>query len=169
MGDFIDDEIQREGGARETNDPADAGGLTKYGISEVSHPEAWKNGDISYTEARNIYQKDYIDTNGISTIPDVNLLHQVVDFGIPSGPVTAIHILQQILGVPADGVIGPKTVAAIQAYPSGQLFGAPVPGSVLLNLEFRDARALYYATAAKKQPTNLKFLLGWIRRSQEFK
>lgn len=167
--DFIDDEIQREGGATETDDPADSGGRTKYGISERAFPEAWKDGPPTYQQARDIYQHNFVEIDGIGTIPDLNLQHQVVDFGIPSGPVTAVHILQQILGVPVDGKIGPQTVAAISAYPAGTLFGIPVPGSVLLNLAFRDARALFYATIAKAQPKNLKFVLGWIRRSQEFK
>lgn len=169
MSDFIDDEIQREGGATETDDPADAGGRTKYGISEHAHPEAWADGDVSYDEARTIYQKDYVEAQGISKITDTFLMHQVIDFGIPSGPITAVHVLQQLLGVTMDGVVGPATLAAIAAYPNGTLFGIPVPGIVMLNLAFRDARALYYATITKKRPANLKFLLGWIKRSQEFK
>lgn len=169
MSDFIDDEIVREGGATETDDPSDSGGRTKYGISENTFPAAWANGAPTYQQARDIYQKQFVDVDGISTIPDINLQHQVVDFGIPSGPVTAVHILQQLLGLPTDGIVGPKTIAAIEAYPSGTLFGVPVPGSVLINLAFRDARALYYATLAKAQPKNTKYVLGWIRRSQEFK
>lgn len=169
MTDFIDEEIVREGGATETNDSSDSGGRTKYGISEKANPEAWTDGDVSYEEARQIYQHKYINVDGINTIPDVYLQHQVIDFGIPSGPVTAVHVLQQLLGVPADGQIGPKTLEAIKNYPDGTLFGVPVSGSVLLNLAFRDARAIYYATVAKAQPKNLKYVLGWIKRSQEFK
>lgn len=168
MSDFIDEIIEREGGEKETNDPADSGGRTKYGISQKAHPEAWADGDVSRPEARAIYEKVYILSEKFDTLPE-SLKHQVVDHGVPSGPDTAARMLQQVLGVPVDGNIGPKTLEAIKNYPGGTLFGVAVPGLVLLNLAFRDARIMHYATIAKKRPKDLKFLLGWIRRAQEFK
>lgn len=169
MSDFIDDEIQREGGATETNDPADPGGRTKYGISEHAHPEAWTDGDVTYQEARDIYEKEYIMADHFNLIQDQSLQHQVVDFGVLHGVDSAARVLQQIVGVTVDGIIGQKTLDAIAAYPAGTLFGVAVPGSVLLNLAFRDARIMCDATLTKKNPTNLKFLLGWLRRALEFK
>jgi lysozyme family protein len=169
MLDQIDEIIRREGNDKETNDPDDSGGRTKYGISERAHPEAWADGDVSYPEARTIYEKVYILQEKFNLIPDEHLRHQVVDFGVPSGPDTAARLLQQIVGVTADGKIGPKTLQAIENYPDGKLFGVPVPGKVLLNLAFRDARQMHYATLAKRRPKDLKFLLGWLKRAQEFR
>lgn len=169
MSDFIDEIIRREGGSEETNDPSDSGGRTKYGISERAHPEAWADGDVSYAEARAIYQKVYVLAEHFNLIKDQTLFHQVVDFGVLHGADTSARLLQQLVGITADGKIGPKTVAAIEQYPAGKLFGADVPGSALLNLKFRDARVLYDATIAKRRPKDLKYLLGWIRRAQEFK
>lgn len=169
MADIIDEIIELEGGDTVTNDPADSGGRTQYGISEHSHPEAWADGKVTYDEARNIYEKTYILAEKFNIIPNAALLHQVVDFGVPSGPDTSARVLQQLVGVEIDGEIGPKTIAAINNYPSGMLFGVPVPGSVLLNLAFRDARVMFYATLAKRRPKDLKFLLGWIKRTFEFK
>lgn len=168
MSDAIDDIIRREGGDKETNDPSDSGGRTKLGISERANPEAWVDGDVTYAEARTIYEKVYILAEHFNLLPD-SLQHQVVDHGVPSGPDTAARMLQQLIGVPVDGVIGAKTLEAITNYPGGKLFGTEVPGIVLLNLAFRDARMLHYATIAKKRPKDLKFLLGWIKRAQEFK
>lgn len=169
MSDFIDEIIRREGGSTETNDPSDSGGRTKFGISEKANPEAWADGDVSRDEAREIYKKVYILSEKFDTIPSQPLFHQVVDHGVPSGPDTAARMLQQVAGVAPDGDIGPKTINAIQNFPSGALFGFPVPGYVLLNLAFRDARILHYATIAKKRPKDLKYLLGWIKRAFEFK
>ena len=169
MPDFIDDIIEREGGATETNDPDDSGGRTKYGISERAHPDAWADGDVSRNEARAIYEKVYILNEKFHLIKDETLKHQVIDFGVPSGPDTAARLLQQLVGVKVDGVIGPKTLEAIENYPAGKLFGVEVPGKVLLNLKFRDARTIFYATIAKRRPKDLKYLLGWINRTQEFK
>lgn len=168
MPDVIDDIIEREGGDKATNDPADSGGRTQYGISERSHPEAWADGKVTYDESRDIYNKIYILAEKFESIPDKSLQHQVIDFGVPSGPDTSARVLQQLVGVNADGRIGPKTIDAINNYPDGVLFGVPVPGSVLLNLAFRDARIMFYATLAKRRPKDLRFLLGWIKRAQEF-
>jgi lysozyme family protein len=168
MADIIDDIIRREGGSKTTNDPDDSGGRTQYGISERAHPEAWADGKVTYQEARSIYEKIYILAEKFNLLPNF-LKHQVVDHGVPSGPDTVARMLQQVLGVTADGVIGPKTLEAIEKYPGGKLFGIEVPGSVLLNLAFRDARILHYATIAKRRPKDLKYLLGWIKRAQEFK
>lgn len=169
MSDFIDQIIQEEGGAVETNDPSDSGGRTKYGISEKANPGVWADGDVTYDEARTVYQKRYIEIDGINQIADINLMHQVADFGVTSGPDTSVKTLQQLLGVSCDGKIGPTTLAAISNYPSGTLFGAPVSGNLLLNLAFRDARVLAYAVDVKRAPKNLKFLLGWLRRVFEFR
>lgn len=169
MADIIDDIIRREGGDVETNDPADSGGRTKYGISERAHPEAWADGDVTRPEARAIYEKVYILAEKFNLIKNIPLQHQVVDFGVPHGADKATRLLQQILGVEIDGSIGPKTLEAIDKYPGGKLFGVEVPGIVLLNLAFRDARIIYDATIVKRRPKDLKFLLGWVKRAQEFK
>jgi hypothetical protein len=171
MGDIVDDIIRREDDPNHpgiiTNDPSDSGGRTQYGISENAHPEAWKDDKVTIPEAREIYWAQYVAP--FKGITDPNLLHQLVDWGVPSGPETAARNLQQILNVKVDGNIGPKTLQAITDYPGGYLFGLPVPGSVLLNLAVRDARTLFSAAIAKRRPKDLKFLLGWIRRTQEFK
>jgi len=44
-----------------------------------------------------------------------------------------------------------------------------VPGRVMLNLAFRDARALRYAAIAKRRPKDLKYLRGWLKRAFEFR
>ena len=150
-----------------TDDPSDSGGRTQYGISERSHPEAWADNVVTYDEARTIYEKVYILSEKFHLLPD-ELKHQVVDYGVPSGPDTAARLLQQIVGVAVDGEIGPKTLAAVANYPAGKLFGVDVPGSVMLNIAFRDARILHYAGLAKRRPKDLKYLLGWIKRAQEF-
>lgn len=169
MSDIIDDIIRREGGAAETDDPSDSGGRTKYGISEKAHPEAWEDGTVTHEEAKSIYKETYILAEKFDLVVDEKLRHQLVDFGVTSGPDTATRLLQQLVGVKVDGAIGPKTLEAIASYPGGKLFGFEVPGNVLLNLAFRDARQMHYATIAKRRPKDLKYILGWLRRAQEFR
>lgn len=157
----------REGWDKETNDPSDSGGRTKFGISEAAHPEAWVDGDVTQPEAEDIFFRRYVHPfRGVTNLP---LLHQLVDWGVTSGPETVAKILQQLVGAAVDGDIGPQTAAAIEAYPGGTLFGVAVPGAVLLNLAVQKARALHYAAIAKRRPKDLKFLLGWLNRTFEFR
>ncbi len=150
-----------------TNDPNDSGGKTQWGLTQKDNPKEWADGVVTRAEAEQAYRERYVKP--FDGIRDSYLLHQLVDFGVPSGPATAAKILQQLVGVSADGVIGPATIKAVENYPSGTVFGVPVPGFVLLNLALRDARLLFYAGLAKRWPKNLKFLLGWMKRAMEFK
>lgn len=168
MSDFIDEIIAREGNDKETNDPSDSGGRTKYGISEAGHPEAWADGDVTRDEARSIYKQVYIIAEHFDKIDNVTLMHQAVDHGVMSGADSSSKLLQQLVGTTVDGDLGPKSLDAINNYTAGTLFGFPVPGYVLLNVAFRDARMLHYAVTCKQNPKNLKYILGWLTRAMEF-
>lgn len=102
-------------------------------------------------------------------ILDPVLLHQLVDWSRDAGPGTVIKILQQLVGVEVDGVLGPQTLDKVNVRNTTTIFGHEVPGSVALNLVVRDARVMHYAATAKRRPQDLKFLLGWLHRTLEFK
>jgi lysozyme family protein len=70
---------------------------------------------LTRQEAIDIYRRDYWAKTG-ALIEDINppLAIALFDFGVNSGPATAVTALQKTLGVQADGVIGPKTRAAIE-------------------------------------------------------
>lgn len=112
--------IKREGGEKYTNNPADRGGPTKYGIT-LATLTRWRGytcnaGDVealTEAEAYKIYRKVYLEDTGISRIQSVELRAQVLDAAVNHPAVQAIRMLQRALGVPDDGVIGPTTLAAI--------------------------------------------------------
>lgn len=94
------------------NDPRDPGGETKYGISKKAYP----NEDIkNMTQERAIYlfKRDYWDKCKCDNMPDA-LSIVVSDCAYNSGTTRANKILQECLGVTADGIIGPKTLGAIE-------------------------------------------------------
>jgi lysozyme family protein len=168
--DPIDNILAREdrtGTGVVTNDPDDSGGETQWGLTRKDNPKEWADGVVTREEAYNAFFSRY--GAPFKGIEDTNLFHQLVDFGVNAGPETAAKVLQQVLGVKADGQIGPKTIQAVLDYPKGTLFGVPVPGFVLLNLAVRDARILFYVGITKRWTKNLKFLLGWLKRAMEFK
>lgn len=94
------------------NDPKDPGGETNWGISKRSYPQLdIKN--LTKEAAKNIYWKDYWVPSAVNLLPDT-LIFDVFDTAVNSGPKTAIKIMQKMVGTVQDGVIGPKTLAAIK-------------------------------------------------------
>lgn len=108
------------------NAPTDKGGPTKYGITHttlarhrgVASVTAAQVKALTLAEAEEIYRKSYWGQSGGDVLP-VGLDFAAFDFGVNSGPGTAVKVLQRVIGVSADGKIGPKTLAAVSAYPGG--------------------------------------------------
>lgn len=108
------------------NARSDRGGPTKYGITHktlaahrgVKSVTADQVKALTLAEAEDIYRRSYWSQSGGDVLP-VGLDYAAFDFGVNSGPARAAKVLQQVVGVVADGKIGPQTVAAVNAYPGG--------------------------------------------------
>lgn len=154
---LINEIIQREG-RKETNRKNDSGGRTKYGISEKYHPEAWQNGPPTEEIAREIYLNQYVIRPGFHRVQPLYLMEQLVDFGVPSGPETAIMHLQRILNVPVDGQLGPITLDALSRR-----------DPKIVNNKLVDSRLMMFARIVVKRPKDLENLVGWMNRALSFR
>ena len=97
----------------DSNHPHDDGGHTRYGISKRFHPKMWKNGPPQWKDVPPFYKEEFWDKCRCDELPpgaDV----VVFDAAIPSGPGDAIRWLQAAVGAKQDGLIGPKTLAAVR-------------------------------------------------------
>jgi lysozyme family protein len=150
---IIDEILKAEGGSKATNDPKDAGGRTQYGIAERSNPAAWADNKVTEEEARAIYLRKYISGPGFDRIADPKLHHFLCDFGVHSGPGIAIKYLQRAIGVPDDGVLGPRTLEAVNNFDAGLLLKRLVA-----------ERAKMIARLVAKNPSQVRFLVGWMNR-----
>lgn len=83
---------------------------TNWGISACSYPELdIKN--LSQDDAKEIYREDYWDQTESDLLPyGIDLA--TFDGGVNSGCSRGAKWLQQAVGVPADGIVGPVTVEA---------------------------------------------------------
>jgi lysozyme family protein len=157
--DNINQDITREekieGGL--VNDPADPGGRTFMGISEKSNPDLWTNGPPSEPQVRARYLSRYVQGPGFDKVSDPTLQAQLIDFGVNSGPAIAIQKLQVILGVAVDGVLGPGSLQSLSR-------GNPRD----INNRLVVARCKMIATLVQKNPSQLKFLGGWLDRALQF-
>ena len=115
--------LQHEGGF--VDHPRDPGRATKFGITRETLSRA--RGcpasvedvrEMTRTEAIAIYRRLYWDVLRADELPSgIDLA--VFDLAVNSGPVRAARMLQTILVVPADGIIGPVTLrAACEADPT---------------------------------------------------
>lgn len=107
--------LQYEGGY--SDDPHDPGGATMRGITWRVY-NAYRDGrglprqhvrQISNAEIVEIYRFNYWNTVRGDELP-AGLDLAVFDFGVNSGPGTAIMRLQKVLGVPVDGHLGAVTI-----------------------------------------------------------
>lgn len=99
---------------------------TKYGITGETLARHRKVKTVTIDEVRNmsineaadIYRIGYWSQSGGDILPR-GLDYAAFDFGVNSGPARAVKVLQQLVGVVADGNAGPATLAAVDAYPGG--------------------------------------------------
>lgn len=129
--------LKSEGGW--SDHPADPGGATMRGVTlatfRIYRPGATKADlrNISDAELGRIYRVGYWQTVRADELPaGVDLA--VFDASVNSGPVRAIRWLQEALGVPADGKIGPITLAAIEKADAAQL----IKSMCRIRLEFLE-------------------------------
>ena len=105
--------LGHEGGY--SNHEADPGGETMWGVTKVvarAHGYEGLMKDLPVNLAKAIYRKSYWDAVQAESLPPL-IRYAVFDAGVNSGPGTAIRWLQEAVGATPDGILGPKTLAAI--------------------------------------------------------
>jgi len=95
----------------------DPGGKTRYGVTEAVAREVGYKGEMRELPlelAKRIYLEKYWKPIRADDLPP-GIRYAVFDGAVNSGPAQATRWLQRALGVEADGVIGPQTLAAAYA------------------------------------------------------
>jgi len=152
--DIIEKVLEHEGGY--VDDPTDAGGETKYGISKRAYPDE-DIKELTVERAKELYKRDYWDRFRTGSLPD-RLRHIYVDMCINMGGGRAIKILQEACNsknankIDVDGGIGPATIKAASSVEPFRL---------------RAYRVMFYAELVMKKPKQERFWVGWFRRSCE--
>ena len=142
------------------NDPDDVGGATNKGITIAT----WRlhgcdndgDGDIDADDLRiitneqwmEIFKCQYWDRWKADEIENQSIANIVVDWVWASG-VHGIKQVQKILGVEVDGIVGRKTLAALNSRPADQI---------------QAARIAFVENIVRRKPSQRKFLRGWKNR-----
>lgn len=133
-----------------SNNPADPGLETKYGISKRAHPDVDINA-LTLDQARDIYRRDYWTPAYCDDMPE-RIGHLMFDAAVNHGVTAAIKLLQRALRVADDGVYGVVTRGQLLARDTGET------ASLLM------AERAVYMTTCSAWPT---FKRGWLKRCFE--
>ena len=169
---LIDGLIAREGGY--TNHPADRGGPTRYGITEAVARAHGYTGPMSLLprdEAAAIYRRLYWLRPRYDQVARraPRIAAELFDTGANMGPGVATTFLQRALtalnrnardfaDITPDGRIGPRTLAALNAFLDLRGTG----GETVLLRALEALQGERYLRLAEKRPANEAFLYGWL-------
>lgn len=127
--------------------PHDPGGLTKFGISQRAYPMEDIRA-LTIERAKVLYLRDYWGPAGCDAVPS-GIRFDLFDMAVNSGVFASVKTLQKACGTFVDGVLGPKTLQAIQSMPAARL-----------QARFNGARLQFLANL----PEWPAFGRGWSRR-----
>lgn len=148
------------------NHPNDHGGATNMGVTL----KTWMSvgfdkdldGDIDVDDLRLIDTSDVVERvmrpsywNKMrgDQIESQAVANIIVDWAWMTGPVKVAKKIQRIVGVTADGIVGPMTIAAINGMNDYKLFCA-----------IMAERRAFYQDIVRNDPSQSVFFNGWMRR-----
>lgn len=160
---IIDATIKAEGGY--VNDPSDRGGATKYGITQAVARANGYTGDmrdLPLETAREIYKREYAVKPGFADFPS-QVAAELFDTGVNMGTAKATEFLQRAVnalggaGIAVDGKMGPATRGAVKSYLQSRGNAVDILCKTLNCLQ-----GVRYVEIVEKNPTQRKFINGWI-------
>lgn len=151
-----------------TDDPVDAGGSTKFGITQrtLQYYRRQVTGNpalvvtkadvagLSIDEAMACGVRVFAVEPKIDRLADWRTRLIVYDYGFHSGQPRAIQALQTAVGATPDGVLGPLTLELVGAMPNWQTA-----------LRVLTSREEFMDGIFTKRPAQKKYMHGWFRRT----
>lgn len=160
---IISEIIEREG-YEFTNRPNDRGGATKYGVTQATlsaylgrPATADMVRMLTEVTARAIYRQMFIQTPGFNRIQNDRVRVFVIDSGVQHGPEDPIRWMQRAVGVHVDGILGPVTAGAVNAFDQQALFAHLVA-----------CRIVHYGELITEDHSQAEFARGWMNRVAGF-
>ena len=151
----VNDVFRKEG--EYSDNPADHGGKTRWGITEAVARKHGYDGDMKEfprERALAIYRSDYWDAVRGDDLPN-ELGIRMLDFAVNAGPGRAIRALQRAMEITDDGLFWPETLDHLRQ------MADDIP---LVEARVRIEQLRHYRDIVRRDPTQGVFLLGWITR-----
>jgi len=151
-----------------SNDPIDHGGPTNHGITLSTWRKVGYDKDddsdididdirlLTSDDAMFVLKKYYWDRWQADKINNQQVANILVDWLWCSGK-WGIVIPQRILGVAADGIVGPVTIKSVNS---------ANPYKFLIKIY--NARVIFILNIIKKDPSQKRFERGWFNRLNDY-
>lgn len=157
--------LKWEGGF--VDDPKDHGGATNKGVTISTWQKVGYDkdldGDIDVLDLKAITPADFERVLRIywnrwraDEIKDQKIAEILVDWVWGSGS-WGIKIPQRLLGLKDDGIVGPKTIAAINAQ-----------NPLSFHADIYQRRKQFLQDIVTKNPSQQRFIKGWLNRLADF-
>ncbi|BAF69597.1 glycoside hydrolase family 108 protein [Nitratiruptor sp. SB155-2] len=153
-------------------------GWTFMGIYQKAHPDAdiWKelakyqeiesdtkklsrllcNNAHAIQEVKNIYRQKYWNRAKLYDVQSQKIAEEIFVFGVNTGIENAIKKAQELVGVKVDGIVGPKTLKALNSF-DVDLFD--------VGYDFEELK--YYKELVRSDPKKFaKYEDGWVNRAK---
>lgn len=122
-------------------------------VGDASESDIQFVKSLAIDEARDIYREEYWDKLKLSQLNSQGVANKVFDLSVNMGTLGVTRILQKALGIPVDGIFGPKTMTAANAAdPSDLLY------------KIRAQAKDFYDYLAQSNPLLTPNLTGWLNR-----
>jgi len=164
--------VKNEGGY--VNDPDDAGGETYKGIARNRNGAwpGWIKVDLLKQQpgfphnldpavalqilVKELYKNEYWHKIRGDSLDRQVIADSIFDFAVNAGVVMSSRLAQMSCGAEPDGVIGDKSIIALNA------INLP-----LFLAQFSLAKIARYINICKRIPKNRKYFYGWVNRTLE--
>lgn len=159
--------LAHEGGY--VNHPSDPGGETNRGITDrldgkidgLVDLDGDGIGDVNIKgltedQAKEVYKRKFWDQMKGDEIESQAIAGILFDGYVNMGT-QAIKMIQRILSLKDDGVVGNKTITAINN-----------ADEIILYTAYKKARIMFYENLVERKPQLAVFLKGWLRRINSF-
>lgn len=150
-----------EGGALISDHALDAGGVTKWGVS-LRALQKFAGADKTATDIRGLtqetakafYRQNYWLAPRYDGVANSALAMALFDVGVVAGPAQSTKIMQRIVDVKDDGVLGPKTRAAINTANADTVL-----------TQFSYAVQQLFISIVRAKPDQRVWAYGWLCRA----
>ena len=152
-------------------------GLTFMGIYESAHPnwQGWEqvraainaygdlkkasialyNDDALIEKVKIFYKKEFWDKMRLDEVDSELKACELFVFGVNVDTVPAVRVLQRLLGVVVDGIMGAQTLKALNNYDERAF-----------DVDFDRAEITYYRNLVKAKPEYHIYKSGWENRAR---
>jgi lysozyme family protein len=112
-------------------------------------------GDVALRElVLDFYRAEFWDRYKLNSLTNT-AAEEIFIFGVNVGMNTAIKKAQELVNCTVDGIMGPSTISAINAYPEDQF-----------DIKFDDKEKEYYEELIARKPSLKIFEKGWLKRAE---